>query len=214
MINENSILQDRMSNIKKRQTIAELLGISNRFKHLKMTKDDNSKYISQLLFSFNITEQNPDLDIMISELANYRKQLHQNKEKNKGKAEGPSSKNSLFHFLEKNLLEISYISNREKRQERIKKLYEWFKNKRKYEEDIRTITMKTYKEKGEIDELLDSLPKSLMRHKFSSKLQRNYLIEFPSSLNQIMVNLEKLKIQNNFKSIENKFKDNKNIKNK
>ena len=152
MINENSILQDRMSNIKKRQTIAELLGISNRFKHLKMTKDDNSKYISQLLFSFNITEQNPDLDIMISELANYRKQAHQNKEKNKGKAEGPSSKNSLFHFLEKNLLEISYISNREKRQERIKKLYEWFKNKRKYEEDIRTITMKTYKEKGEIDE--------------------------------------------------------------
>lgn len=152
MINENSILQDRMSNIKKRQTIAELLGISNRFKHLKMTKDDNSKYISQLLFSFNITEQNPDLDIMISELANYRKQAHQNKEKNKGKEEGPSSKNSLFHFLEKNLLEISYISNREKRQERIKKLYEWFKNKRKYEEDIRTITMKTYKEKGEIDE--------------------------------------------------------------
>ena len=64
------------------------------------------------------------------------------------------------------------------------------------------------------NELLDSLPKSLMRHKFSSKLQRNYLIEFPSSLNQIMVNLEKLKIQNNFKSIENKFKDNKNIKNK
>ena len=98
MINENSILQDRMSNIKKRQTIAELLGISNRFKHLKMTKDDNSKYISQLLFSFNITEQNPDLDIMISELANYRKQAHQNKEKNKGKVEGPSSKNSLFHF--------------------------------------------------------------------------------------------------------------------
>ena len=83
---------------------------------------------------------------------NYRKQAHQNKEKNKGKEEGPSSKNSLFHFLEKNLLEISYISNREKRQERIKKLYEWFKNKRKYEEDIRTITMKTYKEKGEIDE--------------------------------------------------------------
>lgn len=152
MLNENSILQDRMSNIKKRQTIAELLGISNRFKHLKMNKDDNSKYISQILFSFNITEQNPDLDIMISELANFRRQSHQNKEKNKGKQDAPSSKNSLFHFLEKNLLEISYISNKEKRYERIQKLYEWFKNKQKYDEDIRTITMKTYKEKGEIDE--------------------------------------------------------------
>ena len=152
MLNENSILQDRMSNIKKRQTIAELLGISNRFKHLKMSKGDNSKYISQILFSFNITEQNPDLDIMISELANFRRQSHENKEKNKGRKEAPSSKNSLFHFLEKNLLEISYISNKEKRYERIKKLYEWFKNKQKYEEDINTITMKTYKEKDEIDE--------------------------------------------------------------
>ena len=152
MINENSILQDRMSNIKKRQTIAELLGISNRFKHLKMNKDDNSKYISQLLFTFNISEQNVDLDIMISELANYRRIAHQNKENNKGKIIESSSLNSLFHFLEKNLLEISYISDREKRHDRIRKLYEWFKNKLKMDEDIRTITMKTYKEKDEIDE--------------------------------------------------------------
>lgn len=152
MINENSILQDRMSNIKKRQTIAELLGISNRFKHLKMTKDDNSKYISQLLFTFNISEQNEDLDIMISELANYRRQAHQNKEKNKGKKIEPTSMGSLYHYLEKNLLEISYIADREKRYDRIRKLYEWFKNKQKYDQDIRTITMKTYKEKDEIDE--------------------------------------------------------------
>ena len=152
VINENSILQDRISNIKKRQTIAELLGISKRFKHLKNDKDDNSKYISQILFSFNITEQNPHLDIMISELANYRRQANQIKEQKKGKIIGPSSHNSLFYFLEKNLLEISYISDKDKRLERIKKLYDWFKSKQKYDEDIRTITMKTYKEKGEIDE--------------------------------------------------------------
>ena len=160
MINENSILQDRMSNIKKRQTIAELLGISNRFKHLKMNKDDNSKYISQLLFTFNISEQNVDLDIMISELANYRRLAHQNKENNKGKIIESSSMNSLYHFLEKNLLEISYISDREKRHDRIRKLYEWFKNKLKMDEDIRTITMKTYKEKDEIDEQEALLNKS------------------------------------------------------
>ena len=152
ILNEKSILQDRMSNIKKRQTIAELLGISNRFKHLKKDKDDNSKYISQILYSFNVNEQNPDLDIMISELANFRRQSNKNKEQKAEKISGPSSKNSLFYFLEKNLLEISYISDKEKRLERIKKLYDWFKSKQKYEEDIRTITMKTYKEKGEIDE--------------------------------------------------------------
>ena len=153
MLNENSILQDRMSNIKKRMTIAELLGISGRFKHLKIDKDDDkSKYISELLFSFNLSEQNVDLDMMISELAKFKKQVHINREKNKKQSNEPSSMNSLYHFLEKNLFEISYISNKEKRDERIKKLFDWFKKRQKYEEDIRSITMKTYKEKGEIDE--------------------------------------------------------------
>ena len=85
MLNENSILQDRMSNIKKRMTIAELLGISNRFKHLKMDKDDKSKYISQILFSFNISEQNAELDIMISQLADYRKHVQINRQNKKSK---------------------------------------------------------------------------------------------------------------------------------
>ena len=152
MLNENSILQDRMSNIKKRMTIAELLGISNRFKHLKMDKDDKSKYISQILFSFNISEQNAELDIMISQLADYRKHVQINRQNKKSKENVNSSVYSLFHFLEKNLLEISYISDKEKRIERIRTLYDWFKNKQKYYEDISTITMKTYKEKGEVDE--------------------------------------------------------------
>ena len=152
MLNENSILQDRMSNIKKRMTIAELLGISNRFKHLKIDQDDKSKYISQILFTFNIKEQNPELDSMISELADYRKQVQLNKQSNIAKKNTYSSLNSLFYFLEKNLLEISYITDKEKRNERIRKIYEWFKNKRKYVEDMTTITSKTYKEKGESEE--------------------------------------------------------------
>ena len=125
MLNENSILQDRMSSISKRMTIAELLGISGRFKHLKIDKDDKSKYVGELLSSFNLSEQNANLDMMISELANFKKQVHMNREKNKRQSiNEPSSLNSLFHFLEKNLLEISYISNKEKREERIKKLFD------------------------------------------------------------------------------------------
>ena len=124
MLNENSILQDRMSNIKKKVTIAELLGISERFKHLKNQKDDKSKYINPMILSLNMIEQNPDLDLMITELAYYKKHTDINKEKNKSYLNAPSSTSSLFHFLEKNLFEISYIPNREKRKERIKKLYE------------------------------------------------------------------------------------------
>ena len=66
------------------------------------------------------------------------------------------------------------------------------------------LNIKTWK----TNELLDSLPKGVLKHKFSSKSQKNHLISFPSSLNQIMANLEKLRIHNDFIRIENEFKEN------
>ena len=72
------------------------------------------------------------------------------------------------------------------------------------------LNMKTFK----TNELLDSFPKDIIRHKFTSRSQKNNLIVFPSSLNQIIVNLEKLRIHNDFKRIEFEFKEKefKNIK--
>ena len=66
------------------------------------------------------------------------------------------------------------------------------------------LNMKTWK----VNDVIDSLPKDIPKHKFHSKSQKNNLIVFPSSLNQIIVNLEKLRIHNNFKHIENEFKEN------
>lgn len=57
------------------------------------------------------------------------------------------------------------------------------------------------------NELLDSFPKEILRHKFNSKSQKNSIIVFPSSLNQIITNLEKLRIHNNFTKMENDFKE-------
>ena len=151
MLNEYSILQDRMSNIKKKTTIAELLGISNRFKHLNDDKDEKSKYISKMLYEFNINENNEFLAIMISDLAEYRMYVQKSKINNKSDFDVPSSTESLFYYLEKNLVEISYIKDKERRHQKIKELYYWFQNKKKCDEDIRTITMKTYKEKGVVD---------------------------------------------------------------
>ncbi len=65
------------------------------------------------------------------------------------------------------------------------------------------LNMKSWK----TNELLDSFPKELLKHKFISKSQRNNLIVFPSSLNQIITNLEKLRIHNNYKKLENDFKE-------
>ena len=72
------------------------------------------------------------------------------------------------------------------------------------------LNMKSWK----TNEILDSFPKSLLRHKFISKSQRNNLVIFPSSINQIITNLEKLRIHNNFKRIENDFKENNKYKKK
>ena len=151
MLNEHSILQDRMSNIKKKTTIAELLGISNRFKHLNDDKDEKSKYISKMLFEFNINEKNEFLAIMISDLADYRMYVQKSKINNQSDFNVPSTTECLFYYLEKNLIEISYIKNKERRHQKIKELYHWFQNKKKCDEDLRTITMKTYKEKGVVD---------------------------------------------------------------
>ena len=51
------------------------------------------------------------------------------------------------------------------------------------------LNMKTWK----VNDVIDSLPKDIPKHKFHSKSQKNNLIVFPSSLNQIIVNLEKLR---------------------
>ena len=69
------------------------------------------------------------------------------------------------------------------------------------------LIMKSWK----INELLDSFPKELLKHKFASKSQKNNLIVFPSSINQIFANLEKLRIHNNFERIENEIKKTRNM---
>ena len=57
-----------------------------------------------------------------------------------------------------------------------------------------------------IDNQLNNFPKQISKLKIS-KSQKNAIIVFPSSFNETMVNLEKLKINKNFQSIENKFEE-------
>ena len=58
-----------------------------------------------------------------------------------------------------------------------------------------------------IDNQLNNLPQQISKLKIS-KSQKNAMIVFPSSFNETMVNLEKLRTNKNFKSIENKFEEN------
>lgn len=63
--------------------------------------------------------------------------------------------------------------------------------------------MKTWK----INDMMENMPKQLSKFKLSSKSQKNAIIIFPSSLNETVVNLEKLRVNKNFRSIEVKFEE-------
>ena len=63
--------------------------------------------------------------------------------------------------------------------------------------------MKTWK----INDMMENMPKQLSKFKLSSKSQKNALVIFPSSLNETVVNLEKLRVNKNFRSIEVKFEE-------
>ena len=54
---------------------------------------------------------------------------------------------------------------------------------------------------------LDNLPKAIKKLKTCSKYQKNAIVVFPSSLNETVVNLEKLRIKKNFKNIEYQFEE-------
>ncbi len=55
------------------------------------------------------------------------------------------------------------------------------------------------------NEKLNTLPKNLARFKMNSKSRKNAFISFPSSLNETIVNLEKLKTDRTFRNLKERF---------
>jgi hypothetical protein len=58
-----------------------------------------------------------------------------------------------------------------------------------------------------LENQINSLPKEISKLKILSKTQKNAKVVFPSFLNETIVNLEKLRTNKNFRSIENKFEE-------
>ena len=101
-------------------------------------------YISKFLVNFCKKEKNEKLDELLSDLVSY---------KIEHKFYDPFNfKKIIFENIEKMIIEISCLSNTEKRSERIQKLFSWYKEKFKVFEDLRKIQEKSYKEKNEVDD--------------------------------------------------------------
>lgn len=119
------------------------------------TEKKSTNVIAQLLLNFSRTERNKRLDELIYDLVKFKKFYRQNLEKIH--LETQTNLTSLYNTeiviynsLEKNMIEISCITNKEIRTNRINNLYLWYKEKLKINEDLRQINMKSYKEKDEI----------------------------------------------------------------
>ena len=102
-------------------------------------------YISKNLINFCKGENNKRLDELLSDLISFKLE--------KKILDSMNFKQIIFDHLEKMIIEISCLTNGEIREERIQKLFLWYKAKIKLFEDIRKIQEKSYKEKNEIDDL-------------------------------------------------------------
>ena len=134
---------------------------------------EHSKYIAPILLNFNIEEKNKKLEEMLSDLELFRCEYKENQEKNiinSGQDNAnttTSTKLFIFNALEKNLIEISCINNKEIRSNRLNILYLWYKERNKISEDLRKINVKSYKEINEIDE------EEMLREKEEKKNEKN-----------------------------------------
>ena len=149
MFKEKDFLK-RKPNGKK--TIDELYEFDNKSKNQKHNSNITKKFLSQTLYKLNSEERNSYLDIMLNDFAFYKYQRSQFIYNNTIDTDISSPKNFLYNFLEKYLMEVSYITDKKKRDERIRKIYEWYKEKKKFGKDIKTINYKSYKERNEVDE--------------------------------------------------------------
>ena len=135
-----------------KKTIDELYEFDNKSKNQKHNSNITKKFLSQTLYKLNSEERNSYLDIMLNDFAFYKYQRSQFIYNNNIDTDISSPKNFLYNFLEKYLMEVSYITDKKKRDERIRKIYEWYKEKKKFGKDIKTINYKSYKERNEVDE--------------------------------------------------------------
>ena len=123
----------------------------------KSLSQKTQKYVAQLLLNFKKAEGNKRLDELISDLEYFRRNYRQNLEQiqleaKKNLASLYTTKLLIYNALEKNLIEISCLSNKEVRSNRLNSLYLWYKEKTQINEDLRKINMKSYKEIDEITE--------------------------------------------------------------
>ena len=119
------MFEEKDKNIKKEEK--EKIPQKEIIKKIKKTRSmilkEKSKYIAPILLNFNISEDNKKLEEMLGDLEifrkDYREKIKNNIIDSKEDSSTYSTKLLIYNALEKNLIEISYIANKEIRMNRI-----------------------------------------------------------------------------------------------
>ena len=113
------------------------------------------KYINESLLIFSKKEKNNKLNESINNIMDFRKKCI-NQEENNNKIRNIVISNYLFfHDVEKCLIEISYLTQKELRDKKIEELYSWYKNIINKNTTLKRMKSKSYrapKEKYNFDE--------------------------------------------------------------
>ena len=113
------------------------------------------KYINESLLIFSKKEKNNKLNELINNIIDFRKKCI-NQEENNNKIRNIVISNYLFfHDVEKSLIEISYLTQKELRDKKIEELYSWYKNIINKNTTLKRMKSKSYrapKEKYNFDE--------------------------------------------------------------
>ena len=148
---------------------------------------------SELFQSFLEKSYNEKFEAMSSDLINFLNYLENEENTNNEKSDEMTYKNNLYNLLEKNLIEIIYLSRTEYRENRINDLYNWYKRKIQLFKDIKYINKKSYDDldaigdeayfgdkNKKVDEIIyeDDKRKEEMKHRtqgpFDKKMLNNY----------------------------------------
>ena len=149
MLKEKDFIQ---INPEQKEQFDELDEFGNNLKEKNNHKNIKDIFLSQTLNKLYSEEKNSYLDYLLNELAFYKYKKNESLSKlSRNKDLISTSQNLVYNYLEKHLMELSYITKKEKKEERIIKIYHWYKEKKKFEKDINTISYKTYKDRNEID---------------------------------------------------------------
>lgn len=121
---------------------------SKNLENIPKSRNKN-QYINESLLAFNKMAKNDMLDDLVTNIIEFKKMCYDPGQNKSFSLSNISSNYLLYHQLEKNLIEISYLSDAETRNKKIKILYKWYRKLLERNNSLKNITSKSYIESYE-----------------------------------------------------------------